>query len=86
MQEHIDPIISMVEADAGRVNVEGDAIVVTLPGTGFRVVYRKPAGEPGLIASDVVRNPNMTLAQQTEFLAGAWRLANNQARALGWIV
>lgn len=32
----------------------GDEIVVALPGTSLKVTYRKPAGEPGLVASNVI--------------------------------
>lgn len=85
-QQQIATIISMVTADSGRVEVEGDVIVVTQQGTAVRVVYTKPAGEPGLRAKDIVRDPTMTLAQQTDFLANARQLANREARELGWIV
>jgi hypothetical protein len=36
-----------------RVEVEGDGIVVSVRGTSFRVIYRKPSQAPGLIAFDV---------------------------------
>jgi hypothetical protein len=36
-----------------RVEVEGDGIVVTLPGTTLRVIYGKPNQSPGLVAFDV---------------------------------
>jgi hypothetical protein len=63
-QEHVDAIRAMIEADSGRVEVQGDAIVVTLPETAFRVIYSKPDGEPGLIASGIVREPGLTLAER----------------------
>lgn len=84
--KNIDAIKEMVEADSGRVEIVGDAIIVTLPGTCLTVTYRKSAGEPRLVASNIVRDPDMTLARHTEFLATAWCLANDKARELGWVV
>ena len=56
-----------------------------MPGTTFRVVYRIPTHAHGLIAVDVQgsREASVTMA---EFLACAWKLANDKARELGWIV
>jgi len=39
-----------------RVEIEGDGIIITLPGTTFRVIYRKPLDAPGLVAS-ALRTP-----------------------------
>ena len=69
------------------VAVEGKEILVTLPGTNYAVTYFKRDGSFGLLAKDIVqeddqRLPNMTAAQ---FLAKAWKLANEKARELGWI-
>lgn len=86
-REQIERIVALIEADAGKVEVVHDSIVVTLPGTSFRVVYRKPKTEPGLVATEIVHDPRArSLAQQTEFLANAWQMANEKARQLGWIV
>jgi hypothetical protein len=68
-----------------RIEVEGDGIIVTLPGTSFRVIYRKPSQYPGLIAFDL-RGDKSAGISQTNFLARAWRVANDKARELGWIV
>ena len=43
----------MAETIRLRVEVEDDGIIVTLPGTTFRVIYRKPSHYPGLIAFDL---------------------------------
>jgi hypothetical protein len=67
------------------VVVEDDSIIVTLPGTTFRVIYRKPSHYPGLVASDI-RGDKGSGTSQTNFLARAWRVANDKARELGWIV
>jgi len=68
-----------------RVEVDYDAIIVTLPGTNFRVIYRKPDQSLGLVASDFRgdRGAGISLA---DFLARAWRIANDKARELGWIM
>ena len=65
-----------------RVEVEGDGIIVTMSGTAF---YRKQAHTTGLVAFDVRGAPGAAISQ-VEFLARAWKLANDKARELGWIV
>ena len=67
-----------------QVAVEDGAIIVTLPGTSFGVVYRKEA-EPWLLASDIRDDPNSPISRFT-FRARAWTAANDKARELGWIV
>ena len=67
--------------------IEGKEILVTLPGTNYAVTYFKRDSSFGLLAKDIVqeddhRLPHMTAAQ---FLAKAWKLANEKARELGWI-
>jgi len=75
----------MAETVRLRVEVEDDSIIVALPGTTFRVIYRKPSQYPGLITYDFRgdKDAGITLAN---FLAHAWRVANHKARELGWIV
>jgi hypothetical protein len=75
----------MAETIRLRVEVEDDGIIVTLPGTTFRVIYRKPSQYPGLVAFDL-RGDKRAGISQTNFLARAWRVANDKARELGWIV
>jgi hypothetical protein len=70
-----------------RVSVMFDEIVVTLPGSTYSVTYYKTDKSPQLLArrmaaTDDIRTP-LTAA---EFLAQAWKLANDKARQLGWIV
>ena len=67
------------------LDVRGD-IIVDLPGTSYTVTYHKPAVSPQLLAADLPANnyPRAGLTQ-AEFLARAWRLANDKARELGWI-
>jgi hypothetical protein len=70
-----------------RVELQGAEIVVTASETDYAVTYHKPQGSPQLIAKSYPRKEDrrvpMTLA---EFLTGAWALANDKARELGWIV
>jgi hypothetical protein len=68
-----------------RVEVEGEAIIVSLPGTTLRVIYRKPNRSPGLVACGV-RSDKMACIREVDFLVRAWRVANDKARELGWIV
>jgi hypothetical protein len=51
------------------------------------VTYYKPAKSPQLLAKRFPGNddPHARLTH-AEFLARAWKLANNKARELGWIV
>jgi hypothetical protein len=64
-----------------------DEITVTLPGTKFAVVYQKSADAPGLVAKSFwARNDQDAPIALNEFLALAWRAANDKARELGWVV
>ena len=67
-----------------QVAVKDGAIIVTLPGTSFCVVYRKGA-DPWLLVSDIRDDPNSPISKYT-FRARAWVAANDKARELGWIV
>ncbi len=69
-----------------RVEVEDDSIIVRLPGTSFRVIYRKPSQYPGLVAFDFRGDKTAGIITQADFLGRAWRVANDKARELGWIV
>jgi hypothetical protein len=74
----------MAETVKLRVEVEDDGIIVTLPGTSFRVIYKKQSQYPGLIAFDFRGDKDAGMSL-TDFLARAWRIANDKARELGWI-
>ena len=70
------------------VEVQGDDIVVTLPGTSYVVTYYRAAAFPQQLLTKShsgreVENAPMT---QAEFHARAWKAARRKARALGWIV
>jgi hypothetical protein len=49
--------------------------------------YYKPKNSPQLLAKRIASKDDPLVAMRlSEFLAAAWRLANNKARELGWIV
>ena len=69
------------------LDVRGGDIIVDLPGTGYTVTYHKPAVSPQLLAAYLPgENDPRTKLTRAEFLARAWRLANEKARELNWIV
>jgi hypothetical protein len=70
-----------------RVTVVDDELIVTLPGSYYSVTYYKPEGSPQLLAKNITDRDDLRLSMTAaEFLAQAWRLANDKARELGWIV
>ncbi|MGH9551021.1 MAG: hypothetical protein ACRD3W_16685 [Terriglobales bacterium] len=70
------------------IEVQGDDIVVTLPGTSYVVTYyRAPAFPQQLLTkSHSGREDQGAPMTQAEFHARAWKAAIAKARALGWIV
>jgi hypothetical protein len=69
------------------LSVAGNDILVTLEGTSYAVTYFKRRGSPGLLAKNIVHQDDPRIPMTSaEFLAGAWKLANDKARELGWIV
>jgi hypothetical protein len=68
------------------LNVSADEIVVTVPSTIYAVTYYKPANSPQLLARKLPSKDDSSAPMtQGEFLAQAWRLANEKARELGWV-
>jgi hypothetical protein len=69
------------------VEVEGGEIMVTLPGTRYAVTYYKPANSRQLhgkhYPEEVDRRSPIS---QATFVGKAWKVANEKARELGWIV
>jgi hypothetical protein len=67
------------------VEVQGDYIIVTLLGFGYRVTYHKAAGDPGTLISKSSSGRTIERAPMTqaEFYARAWKAANDKARELG---
>ena len=78
---------TMTGADL-RVEVRHQDIIVTMPETSFRVVYRKPNHRGAQLAArlDYFKHDQKGPITRAQFLARAWKLANDKARELGWIV
>ena len=70
------------------VDVQGDEIVVTLPGTSYVVTYYRAAAFPQqlLTKSHSGREDEGAPMTQAKFHARAWKAANAKARELEWIV
>jgi len=69
------------------LEVRGNDITISLPGSIYSVTYYKPKKSPQLLAKHIVGDDDPHAAMShAEFLAAAWRLANHEARKLGWIV
>ena len=65
------------------VEVRGSDMIVTKPGTGLSVTYRRDRNAPTLVATCSMRcDPD---ARTLEFLADAWKAAYAKAKALGWL-
>lgn len=70
-----------------RVQVVDDEIIVIRPGSFYSVTYYKPDRSPQLLARRLPDRDDLRIPMKlSEFLAQAWRLANEKARELGWIV
>jgi hypothetical protein len=75
------------KSDRLRVEMIGDEILVTLPQSHYAVTYYKPKNSPQLLAKHISDKDDPRLSMTGgEFLAQAWKLANDKARDLGWIV
>jgi hypothetical protein len=69
-----------------RVSVVDDEIIVTWPGSFYSVTYYKPENSSQLLAKRIADQDDLRFPMTAaEFLAEAWRLANNKARELRWI-
>ena len=70
------------------VEVQGDDIVVTLPGTSYVVTYYRATAFPQqlLTKSHSGREDQGAPMMQAAFHARAWKAANAKAKELGWIV
>jgi hypothetical protein len=69
------------------VEARANDIVVTMPGTSLRVVYRKPHRGSQLVPRlDYFQDQQKGPITRPEFLTRALEAANNRARELGWIV
>jgi hypothetical protein len=69
------------------VEMQADEIVVSLPHTHYTVTYYKPSNSPQLLAKRFPgKDDPYARLTHADFLAQAWKLANDKARELGWIV
>jgi hypothetical protein len=70
-----------------RIDVVDDEIIVSLPGTSYSVTYFKLPNSPQLLARRIADKDDPRVPfTVSEFLARAWKAANDKARELGWIV
>jgi len=66
------------------VAVVDDEIVVTLPQSHYSVTYYKPENSRQLLAKRIADRDDPRVAMTlSEFLAAAWRAANDKRRSLG---
>jgi len=69
------------------VQARANDIVVTMPATTLRVVYRKPHRGSQLVARlDYFQDQQKGPITRAEFLTLALKAASSKARELGWIV
>jgi hypothetical protein len=68
------------------VEVQGDYIIITLPGTKFMVTYYKLDKNPPELRAktDWTDDPDAPVTLGA-FRARAWLAANDKARELGWM-
>jgi len=77
----------MTERGSLHIEVVDGEIVVTAPFTSYTVTYYKLAKSPQLLAKRIaIRDDPGSAMTLSEFLARAWKAANDKARELGWIV
>jgi hypothetical protein len=70
-----------------RIDVVDDEIIVSLPGTSYSVTYFKRPNSHQLLARNISQVDDFrTPLKLSDFLSRAWRVANDKARELGWIV
>ena len=68
------------------IEVRYQDLVVTMPGTSLRVVYRKPHHGSQLVARlDYFQDQQKGPITRAEFLTRALKAASDKARELGWI-
>jgi hypothetical protein len=69
------------------VKVAGDVLVVTMPGTDFRITYEK-TDENRLVASNFHARQHLEKRCRVSFprfLGLAWTAANDKAKEIGWL-
>jgi hypothetical protein len=70
------------------IETHGNNIVVGMPGTSYRVRYRRPNSNSSrqLVAHQLPMgdDPSAPITS-AQFMSLAWRIATDKARKLGWI-
>lgn len=69
-----------------QVELDGEEIIVTKPGTDFMMAYRKRPNLPNLVLARSWIDPTVASPFTNEFRAHAFQAAVSKARELGWIV
>jgi hypothetical protein len=65
------------------IEVKDGDIVVSSPGLGYCIIYRRVRQEPMLMALEPMRDdPD---SEAAEFLVQAWKAAYAKAKELGWL-
>lgn len=80
-------ILDLLKKPKATVEYSDAGVLVTLPGTGFSVIYVK-TDDNKLIASAFSSARGLPEKHQVsfpQFLVPAWTAANAKARELGWI-
>ncbi len=67
------------------IEVRGDLIIVTRPGSEFSATYNKPDRDSILRLLAATADPNADREAIFHFRANAFGAAMNKARELGWI-
>ena len=70
------------------IETHGNHIVLAVPGSSYRVRYRRPNGGGRQLVAYQLPKADDPLASITKanFMKLAWRIATEKARELGWIV
>jgi hypothetical protein len=76
----------MFDIDQLRLEVLGNEIIVILPGASYGITYCKPTNSSHLVVKNFLSKIDAGAAMsQEEFLARAWKVANDKAHELGWM-
>jgi hypothetical protein len=79
-------LLDLIKRQRVSVRVEGNVLVVTMPGTTFSIIYEK-TDENQLVARSFWKGlDNTRKVPFPKFLSLAWTAANAKARELGWIM
>jgi hypothetical protein len=68
------------------VELRDQDLLVTMPGTSLRVVYRKPSRDRLVPRIDYFQREQKGPITRLQFLVRARKVADDKARDLGWIV